>query len=158
MDKNRLIGKSGKLPWHIQEDLAWFKKQTMGHPVVMGRLTWLSLPAALSGRRNIVLSSDPDFTLQQVEVVSNSTELEKLIAWQDAFIIGGASVFRQFLPKADALYIAHLDAEYEGDTYFPVYNESEWLLIHQEEQLSTSGVLLKFCKYIRKSNRVVKSD
>jgi dihydrofolate reductase len=154
MDKNRLIGKGGALPWHIPEDLAWFKRQTMGHPVVMGRKTWLSLKQPLPGRRNIVLSANPDFRPVNAETVNSISELNQLVANQEVFIIGGASVFRQFFPQTEKLYISYLDSVYEGDTYFPVYAEAEWLLISEEGQLSASGVLLKFCEYIRKSNSV----
>ena len=150
MDKNRLIGNKGQLPWHITEDLAWFKRQTIGHTVIMGHKTWLSLSGALAGRRNIVLSSNPDFRPSKAEVAHSTAELENLIAGQDAFIIGGASVFYQFLPIADKLYITYLDAAYKGDTYFPEYNAAEWLVVSQEELLSSSGVRLQFCIYTRK--------
>jgi len=123
----------------------------MGHPVIMGHKTWLSLNGALPGRRNIVLSSNPDFKAHGAEVVNSIAELDKLLMGQDAFIIGGASVFQQFLPVVDKLYITTLYAAYEGDTYFPVYDETEWLVISEEEQLSTSGVRLKFCEFIRRS-------
>ena len=125
-DQNGGIGKEGKLPWHISEDLKNFKKITSGFPVVMGRKTWESLPfKPLPGRRNIVLSSR---TIKDVEVY-NSIEkcCEKLM--QDSikkiFVIGGQSIYESFYSKASALHLTIINEDVEGiDTFFPISLDS----------------------------------
>ena len=119
LDRNRVIGRDGKLPWHISEDLKRFKRLTKGHVVLMGRKTYESLGKPLPDRRNIVLSSRaiPD-------VESYRSLAEALRALKDentVFIIGGGEVFRQALPIVDGLHLTIVDGEHEGDTFFPEY-------------------------------------
>ena len=121
-DENGGIGKDGKLPWHISEDLINFKKLTLGSTIVMGRITWESLPIKpLPERRNIVLSS------KQVADVECYTSVEACIktlnsdGTEKLFVIGGSSVYCNFFPRADELHITHIDEMTEGiDTYFPI--------------------------------------
>ena len=121
-DKNGGIGKDGKLPWHISEDLKNFKRLTSGSTILMGRNTWESLPIRpLPERRNIVLSS------KEVSDVEYYTSVEKCIEALDSdgteklFVIGGTTVYRNFIHRADELHITHVDKLTEGiDTYFPV--------------------------------------
>lgn len=150
MDKNHLIGKGGKLPWQIPEDLAWFKSQTLGHPVIMGRATWLSLGKALPGRQNIVLSSDPNFNPKGALTAASIADALSLCRGKDAFVIGGARVFEQFLPLVDRLVITHIDAEFVGDTYFPSFDLSAWQLLSCEELHTKDGIKLCFAVYSRK--------
>ncbi len=150
MDKNRLIGSSGKLPWHIPEDLAWFKSQTLGHPVIMGKATWLSLGKALPGRQNIVLSRDPDLKPEGAQKAHNLEKGLSLCQGKAAFVIGGTRVFEQFLPLVDRLVITYIDSEFEGDTYFPAFDLSAWLLLSSVEQLTEAGIKLSFAIYCRK--------
>ena len=150
MDKNHLIGKGGKLPWQIPEDLAWFKSQTLGHPVIMGRATWLSLGKALPGRQNIVLSSDPNFNPKGALTAASIADALSLCRGKDAFVIGGARVFEQFLPLVDRLFITHIDAEFVGDTYFPSFDLSAWQLLSCEELHTKDGIKLCFAVYSRK--------
>ena len=115
----RAIGKDGKLPWHIPEDLKRFKRLTSGHAVLMGRATWESLGRALPGRRNVVLSSSP---LAGVESYSSIEDaLGALSSVGKVFVIGGGNVYAQMLERADEIYLTVVDREVEADTFFPPY-------------------------------------
>ncbi len=118
--KNRVIGKDGKLPWHISEDLKRFKRLTTGHSLLMGRKTFESLGRSLPNRRNVVLSSTP---IPAVETYPSIPEALKALANQEkVFIIGGGQVYRQLLEQADELYLTLVHREdIAGDTFFPPY-------------------------------------
>jgi dihydrofolate reductase len=137
---NRVIGRDGAMPWRLPSDMAYFKSLTMGHPVIMGRKTFLSLEKALSGRTNIVLSRDPAFKAPGARVVHSAEEaLEAAAAEASAaeiFVIGGAQIYRLFLPRADRLYITHVDAEIEGTELFPEIDPAQWRVME-----STAGAL-----------------
>lgn len=149
LDKNSLIGSKGTLPWHLPEDLAWFKEQTLGKVVVMGRKTWLSLGKSLPGRRNIVLTNNKDFCAEGAELVHSVEEILAVAKHNEVFIIGGAEVFKQFLPLSDKLYLSFIDAAFAGDTYFPPYDIEEWALTSQKSILSASGCKIVFNIYRR---------
>lgn len=150
MDKNRLIGSGGMLPWHIPEDLAWFKSQTLGHPVIMGKNTWQSLAKPLPDRQNIVLSRDPYFNPMGAQKAASLEEAISLCQSKDGFVIGGARIFEQFLPLVYRLVITHIDAEFGGDTYFPFLDLSAWQLLSSEELHTKDGIKLCFAVYSRK--------
>ena len=154
MDRNRLIGARNHLPWRIPEDLAYFRTRTLNQNVIMGRKTWLSIGKALDQRTNIVLTNDLGFSYPGVIVQHSIAELESWLVSQQSpnenFIIGGAGVFEQFLPLACKMYITRIEHEFEGDTYFPPYNEEEWLLTSYETQSSSSGYELSFNLYERR--------
>jgi dihydrofolate reductase len=119
MARNRVIGRHGKLPWHIPEDLKRFKRLTSGHAVLMGRKTYESLGRPLRDRRNVVLSShaiDGIETYPSIENALTALENEELV-----FVIGGGQIYAQLLPKADLLYLTIIDQEFEGDAFFPAY-------------------------------------
>jgi len=139
------------LPWKIPEDLSRFKSVTMGHPVIMGKKTWNSLGKPLPGRQNIVLSKDQNFQPQGAIVAHSLEETLKLVENYDAYVIGGASVFKQFLPLADKMLITLIHSEFEGDTYFPYFSNEEWLLQESSSLLSSTGYELSFQIYIRKT-------
>lgn len=126
MGRNRVIGKDGKMPWHLSADLIHFRKLTRNHVVVMGRKTYESMGRALSKRTNIVLTRDPAFAPPDCEVVHSIDGV--LHDERSFFVIGGAEVYRQFLPHAQALHVTRIHADFEGDTFFPEYDESEWEL------------------------------
>jgi dihydrofolate reductase len=127
MDRNRLIGNGSALPWHLPADLAYFKETTLGKPVIMGGATWASLPKALPGRTNIVLSKTlPADTAGCVVAQSLEDALQEASSVEEAFIIGGASVYRQVLPLVQRMYLTLIDAEFSGDTYFPEYDAADW--------------------------------
>ena len=122
MTPDRVIGRDGGLPWHLPGDLAFFKRTTSGHAVVMGRKTYESIGRPLPKRRNIVLTRDPSWEAAGVEVIHGPEELVRLegLAGQ-VFLIGGAEVYSAFLPWTDDLLVSHLVEEVPGDTYFPEF-------------------------------------
>lgn len=115
----RAIGKDGRLPWHIPEDLKRFKRLTTGHAVLMGRGTWESLGRPLPGRRNVVLSSSP---LPGIESYASLEEsLRALASAEKVFVIGGGNVYAQVIGRADELFLTLVDRDVEADTFFPPY-------------------------------------
>ncbi len=120
MTPSRVIGCNGTLPWHLPDDLAFFKRTTVGHPVVMGRKTYESIGRPLPKRRNIVLTRDPAWSAPGVESIRSPDDLAHLPdLGERVFIIGGAEVYSAFMPQLDELLVSHVNAEYPGDTRFP---------------------------------------
>ncbi|HPE59320.1 MAG: type 3 dihydrofolate reductase [Thiothrix sp.] len=120
MTPTRVIGLRGGMPWHLPADLAWFRQNTLGKPVVMGRRTWESLGRALPGRRNIVVSRSRGFQAPGAEVVSSPEAVEALSgAAPEVMIIGGAQLYDCFLPLAQRIYLTLVHAQLQGDTRFP---------------------------------------
>lgn len=122
MAPNRIIGNLGALPWHLPEDLKFFKQTTQGHPIVMGRKTFDSIGKPLPNRRNIVLTRDPSWSHPNVEIIHSPRELENLpnLSNHDTiFIIGGAEIYQAFASQLDALIVSHVHQTYPGDTQFP---------------------------------------
>lgn len=141
MAKDRVIGKDNKMPWHLPEELAYFKKVTMGKPIVMGRNTFESIGRPLPGRQNIVVSRNPDLVIDGVDVV-NSVEQAVEVAEQcdELMIIGGAMLYEHMLPKADILYLTQIDLQAEGDAYFPDYTQYQWEQSEVQQHDSKSGL------------------
>ncbi len=132
MANNRIIGKENQMPWHLPADFQWFKRCTMGKPVVMGRKTFESIGRPLPGRANIVISRNTDLSIDGVTVVSSVQDaLEHLADKEEVMIIGGGSVYAECLPEADRLYLTFIDADIEGDTQFPDWGEG-WQEVHSE--------------------------
>jgi dihydrofolate reductase len=129
------IGKDNELLWHISEDLKRFKRLTSGNTVIMGKKTWESLPKRpLSGRKNIVLTDNPNEIIEgSVTVYSIVDALSKCEKSEEIFIIGGGSIYRQFMPLADRLYITHVHKKAEADIYFPVIDPEIWVVAENEE-------------------------
>jgi dihydrofolate reductase len=124
MTADRIIGRNGTLPWHLPEDLAFFKRTTSGHPIVMGRKTFESIGKPLPKRRNIVLTRDRSWTAPGVEVIHSPEELFALPELgETAFLIGGAEIYAAFLDKIDELLVSHVFESYEGDTRFPAFED-----------------------------------
>lgn len=131
---NNVIGRDGGLPWHISEDLKRFKQLTVGKPIIMGRLTHESIGKPLPDRRNIVISSQQDLTIDGCEVVTTPEDALKLAgAAEEVMVIGGGKVYEQMLPKADRIYMTRVHTSVEGDTYFPELDEDEWQLVAKED-------------------------
>ena len=126
--RNHVIGRDNQMPWKISADLQFFKKVTMGHPVIMGRKTWESIGRPLPGRRKIVVSRNTDLQLTGAEVVNSlDAALTTLSEFPRVFVIGGEQLFTQAFPKADRLYITEINIDVDGgDTFFKVPNQSEW--------------------------------
>lgn len=134
MDKNRLIGNGKEIPWHLPADFAYFKQTTMGHPVIMGATTYESIGKALPGRKNIVLSIKP-FEAVNVEVADSLEHaFDAAKETDEVFVIGGASVYKQTIDRADKLYVTHVEGTFVGDVYFPEINFNEWKEIKSEER------------------------
>ena len=127
MAKNRVIGIDNRLPWRLPDDLQHFKKMTMGHSIVMGRKTWESLPGVLSDRRHIVITRDKGFQAEAAVVVYSIEEALDLVAENEpVFIVGGGNLYQQLLPRADRMELTLVDAEPDGDAYFPQWDEAVW--------------------------------
>ena len=126
--KNLELGKNNDLIWHFKEDMKFFKDTTMGHTVVMGRKTFESLPKALPGRKNIVISSNAEYQAQGATVVTSVEEALQIADNEEIFVLGGGKIYAEFLPYADKLYLTEIDAECEdADTYFPHFNKSDYI-------------------------------
>jgi dihydrofolate reductase len=124
MTADRIIGRNGTLPWHLPEDLAFFKRTTSGHPIVMGRKTFESIGKPLPKRRNIVLTRDPAWHAPGVEVIHSPAELFALPELGETiFLIGGAEIYAAFLDRTDELLVSHVFDPYEGDTRFPTFED-----------------------------------
>jgi dihydrofolate reductase len=136
MDKNRLIGKDNDLPWHIPNDFKFFKDMTWGKTIIMGRKTFESFGKPLPEREHIVITSNRDYNREGCKVVhsiEDILQLEKDQPDHEWFVIGGSVLFEKMLPYADRMYLTYIDYEFEGDTYFPKYDESEWKLISETQ-------------------------
>lgn len=136
-DEQGLIGKDNDLPWHLSADLQYFRRVTMGKPIVMGRNTHKSIGRALPGRHNIVITRDQNYKADGCSVVHSIDEALALCVGEDeVMVMGGASLYKQFLPQADKLYLTHVHANLEGDTWFPDWHKSDWLEISREDYLA----------------------
>ena len=131
--QNRVVGYDNKLPWHLPEDLQYFKRCTTGKAIIMGRKTFESIGRPLPNRTNIVISRNPDFSPEGVKVVSSldsAIELAKAVnevnGIEEIMVIGGATIYELALPLADRLYLTHVHARIEGDAYFPQVDFSKW--------------------------------
>lgn len=131
---NRIIGKDNDMPWRLPADLAYFKKTTLGKPIVMGRKTYESIGRPLPGRQNIVISRDETYQAEGVDVV-NSVEQALIKAGdvEEVMVIGGGAIYTHCLPAAQRLYITHIAATIDGDTQFPVYDTvNDWNKVSSE--------------------------
>lgn len=137
MTPERVIGRAGTLPWHLPEDLAFFKRTTSGHPIVMGRKTYESIGRPLPKRRNIVITRDPRWSAEGVEVIHRPDDLAGLPEIEgQVFIIGGAEIYQAFLPMVDDWLVSHVFEAHPGDTVLPDFEsgfpESELIESHAD--------------------------
>lgn len=167
---NNIIGKDNDMPWHLPADLAYFKKVTLGKPIIMGRKTYESIGRALPGRRNIVISRDENYTPQGKgsEGVDVVTSVEQALAIiedvnkngaaeeriEEVMVIGGGAIYQHCLPNTDRLYVTHIKAAIDGDTQFPNYDDGSWQKISSELRPSdeNNAYDLDFCVYHRAVN------
>ena len=142
--RNNVIGVNGDLPWHLPEDLAHFKRTTLGQPVIMGRVTWQSIPEKfrpLPGRTNVVVSRQAGFEAPGAQVVNSLQAAIGLFSDHEVvWLIGGAQLYAQALPLAQQLVITEIDADYEGDAFAPELNASEWTETHRTSHTSAQGL------------------
>ena len=151
--ENFAIGKNNELLFHLPGDLKRFKMITMGHPVIMGRNTLLSLPRwPLKGRRNIIITDKEEDDFPGCEIVHSVDEAIRLVESEpEAFVIGGGSVYRQFFPIVSKLYLTLVDHTFEADTWFPEINYSEWKVLSQEDHYDeTNGFSYTYLILLRK--------
>lgn len=140
--RNKVIGHKNTLPWHLPADFAHFRALTLGKPIVMGQKTFESIGKPLPGRKNIILTLDPNFASEGVTVVHSldeaikaavTSEVPSIPQAQEVMICGGASIYQQFLPRAGRLYLTLIHAEFAGDAYFPEWNPREWQEVRRED-------------------------
>jgi dihydrofolate reductase len=132
------IGIDNKLPWHLPEDLAHFKRTTSGHPIIMGRKTFDSIGRPLPNRRNIVITRNPAWRHDGVEAVSSLDEATRLVDGE-AFIIGGAQVFNAALPQVSRLIVTEIDKTFDCDTFFPKIDPEHWQEIERQRHHAESN-------------------
>lgn len=130
--ENDVIGKDNQLPWHLPNDLKYFKNQTWAMPILMGRKTFDSIGKPLPGRKSIVITRNSDWSHEGVDVVHSLDEaIEKAKSYgaREIFVIGGAEIFRSSFKDADRIYLTRVHQQVEGDVYFPKLEPSEWSLV-----------------------------
>jgi dihydrofolate reductase len=150
--KNRVIGLNNTLPWHLPEDLKRFKQLTMGHHIIMGRKTYESLGRLLPGRQTVIVTRNPDYKVDGAIVVHSLEQAMSVSsADSEAFLIGGAELYQQSLPLAKRLYLTMIDAEFEGDAYFPEIELDHWDLLEQQDLISQQGWAFHYLSYQRKA-------
>ena len=130
--KNNVIGKDNQMPWHLPADLAWFRKNTTGKPVIMGRKTFESIGHPLPKRTNIVLSRTPYEHEGVIWKENFESAVDFVKEFDEIMLIGGGELFKQYLPKADKLYLTQIQADIDGDTFFPEINCAEWNIEFEE--------------------------
>ena len=140
MAQNRIIGRNNNLPWHLPEDLKYFKRINLGKPVIMGRKTFESIGKPLPGRTNIVVTRNADFSAEGVKTVNSLSAAKALCesigeidGISEAMVIGGAEIYTQAMPVADRLYLTEVHANVDGDTFFPEFDRSLWKEVARED-------------------------
>jgi dihydrofolate reductase len=127
MGRNRAIGLDGRMPWHLPAELKHFKQVTMGKTIVMGRKTWQAIGRPLPGRQNVVISRNPAFLAKAVDLVGSLAEAIELSESDEVMIIGGGQLYEQALPLAQRMVLTLIDIEPQADTWFPDWDENEWM-------------------------------
>jgi dihydrofolate reductase len=148
-----VIGRDGDIPWRLPEDMRYFRAVTMGRPVVMGRRTWESIPGRfrpLPGRRNVVVTRNPDWHADGAERVGSFEEALALLAGErEVRVIGGAELYAAALPHADELLLTEVELDVEGDTVFPPYDRSAFSEVEREAHVSEDGTRFAYVTYRR---------
>jgi dihydrofolate reductase len=149
--RNRVIGINNTLPWHLPEDLKRFRALTTGHHIIMGRKTYESLNRLLPGRTTVIVSRNPDYS---VPGALTATSLRRAVEIcgndEEAFLIGGAELYLDGLKLANKLYLTEIDAEFEGDVFFPAINFAEWQEVARESHISAQGLNFNYITYQRR--------
>lgn len=135
----RIIGNENAMPWHLPADFSWFKKHTLGKPVIMGRKTFDSIGRPLPGRTNIVISRDSELEIEGVITVTSTQDaIDAAGDVEEVMVIGGGSIYEAYLPIANKLYLTFIEAEINGDTRFPSWGDKGWNCTHREDYLRDS--------------------
>ena len=153
--ENGVIGRDGDLPWKISADLKHFKKVTMGHPVIMGRKTWESLPYPLPGRRNIVVTRNGDAVFEGADTVTtieHALEICRDDGAEKAMIIGGGQIYAEIIPDADVIELTEVHAHVDGDTLFPEIDPDFWEEVARERHPAETagGPTFSFVTLVRR--------
>lgn len=138
-DRQRGIGIRNTLPWKLPEDLAFFKRTTTGHPIIMGRKTFDSIGRALPNRRNIVITRNPDWQREGVEAVRSLAEAIALVGGDAAFVIGGGQIYAEALPYTRTLLVTEIDRDFDCDAFFPPVDAQQWQEVAREQHHSDSN-------------------
>lgn len=148
--RNRELGKDNQLLWHIAEDLKHFKEKTLGHAVIMGQKTFDSIGKPLPDRLNIVLSLDPDLIIDGVAVCNSIDDAINVARdyFNEIFVIGGGSIYKQFIDRADKLYLTLVDADFDADVFFPEY--SQFKMTVDNDWQTSNDIKFKFTEWERK--------
>lgn len=149
-DRNHLIGKDQALPWRLPVDMRWFRQQTMGKPVLMGRKTHDSIGMVLPGRLNLIQSRGEASVLAEcVRVHSVDEAMQQVAAYDELMVIGGSEIYKLWLPLADRLYVTHIDHHFSGDAYFPTMNWKAWTRtqVERHEADGKNAYACEFCLY-----------
>ncbi len=133
MGKDNALGCRNRMPWYLPADFAYFKKVTIGKPVIMGRKTFESIGKPLPGRVNVVITRSADFKPEGCITVDTIEKAKAYAEDKEAFIIGGAEIYKAFLPIADKLYITEINQTFEADSFFPEIDYSQWKLVSREQ-------------------------
>lgn len=151
-DQNRVIGYDNKMPWHLPNDLKRVKALTTGHTIVMGRNTFLSLGKPLPNRKNVVLTTDPQFKAEGVEVIHQLDDINQLAG--HVFIFGGQKLYEQMMDKVDDMYVTVVEATHPGDAFFPEYTFKDWHVDEIEEGILDDKNIVphKFMHLIRRES------
>ncbi len=150
-ERHRGIGINNTLPWRLPEDLAFFKRTTSGHTIIMGRKTFDSIGRALPNRRNIVITRNPDWTHEGVEGAASLAAAVALAGDGEAFVIGGAQIYVEALPVADKLVVTEIDADFRCDAFFPAIDPAQWQEVSREtHQSAEQGFRYAFVIYTRR--------
>ncbi len=149
-DSNRGIGIRNQLPWHLPEDLAFFKRTTSGHPIVMGRKTFESIGRPLPNRRNIVITRNPDWKREGAETASSLQEARELAGEAEIFVIGGAQIYAEALPHTQRLIVTEIDKAFDCDAFFPRIDPAVWKEVSRDKHRSdANGLDYAFVVYER---------
>ncbi len=156
ISKNNVLGKENKLLWHLPKDFKFFKKTTFGHPIIMGRKTFESLPKALPGRTNIIITGDRDYK-KEGAVITHSIEDAIKVALtenKEVFICGGGQIYKEALEKnlVDKIYLTEIEQEFDGDAFFPTFDKSNWEISKKECHAKDEKHNFDFCfvEYVKK--------
>jgi dihydrofolate reductase len=153
MDTRQAIGLNNQLPWRLPADLAYFKRITLNHTVLMGRKTYESMGKPLPNRTNVILTQNRDYIAAGCIIVHSVEEAFERFKDEELFVIGGAEIFRLFMPFVDRMYITRIENEFAADTYFPAFLADDWQLLSAEKGITNekNPYAYSFLVYARKA-------